>query len=146
MVVLVNFKDNKVWRFFAQKNIAHQTVDVYWMAQGVGGQSFRRRFPTEEFIEYDDSLAQPANEPTCSINYDEAKSLMQELWDCGIRPDGVEGTVEHVAALKAHIKSQSDMLQHFMLMQHQGVEPDLYEQIDKIKQALTDLNPGNPLV
>lgn len=141
----MNFKDNKVWRFYVEKNIANQSVDVFWMAQGVQGKSYRRKFPEVEQIEYEEGIAHP-QEPTFRLDYDEAQTLMQELWNIGCRPDGVEGTVEHVAALKTHLKSQSDILQHFMMMQQNPqitiMDNDMQDQMDKVKQAITDLNPG----
>ena len=136
----MKFKDNKQWRFFADRNIVSQTIDVYWMAQGIDGKSYKRDYGDPELTTAPEGITS-VSAPTFRMDYDEAQTLLQELWNTGMRPEGVEGTVAHVDALKAHIKSQSDMLQHFMMMQVQA-DPDTHAEIYKIKQALSDLNPG----
>jgi hypothetical protein len=143
----MNFSDNKVWRFYAEKNIANQSVDVFWMAQGVQGKSYRRAFPQVEQVEYEEGIAHP-QEPTFRLDYEEAQTLMQELWNTGLRPDGVEGTVEHVAALKVHLAAQSEVLQHFMMMQKNPqitiMDNDMQEQLDELKKVLVGLTDDHP--
>jgi len=144
----VKLKDNKQWRFFADRNIISQTIDVYWMAQGLDGKSYRREFGEYQSLASEDEGITHKADPTFRMDYEEAQTLVQELWNAGLRPEGVEGTVEHVNALKAHIKAQSDMLQHFMAMQKADSEPldadvlNFHEEITKIKAVLQDLNPG----
>lgn len=47
----------------------------------------------------------PINEPTLAISPQSARSLMQALWDAGIRPqDANLSTPAEVTALKNHIK------------------------------------------
>jgi hypothetical protein len=45
-----------------------------------------------------------ASEPTMALPMEEAKQLMQALWDAGVRPEYGNASGAHVAALQAHIK------------------------------------------
>lgn len=42
-------------------------------------------------------------EPFMTFTYDEAQSLMHQLWVLGFRPNNGEGTNSHVAALTHHL-------------------------------------------
>lgn len=42
-------------------------------------------------------------EPTLALSPSSARSLMQALWDAGIRPETGNGSGEHVQALQKHI-------------------------------------------
>ena len=137
----MQFKDNKVWRFFAEKNIAHQTVDLYWTAQGIAGKKYNRRIEQVDEEEVDEGVTM-VGLPTLRLGYEEAQTLMQELWNCGLRPDGVGSGKAEVDAMKSHLDSMKMVLGHFMQMQNHGVESELYDDIQKLKQALMDLNPG----
>jgi hypothetical protein len=43
-------------------------------------------------------------EPTLALSPSSARSLMQALWDAGIRPETGNGSGEHVQALQKHIE------------------------------------------
>lgn len=49
---------------------------------------------------------------TLAVDYDEAQQIMQELWECGIRPNGVESSNEYVQSLKDHIKTLQNQVAH----------------------------------
>ena len=42
--------------------------------------------------------------PSLELSHDSAISLMQALWDAGVRPNDGEGSGEQVRALKSHIE------------------------------------------
>lgn len=43
-------------------------------------------------------------EPTLALSHDSAQTLLQALWDAGLRPNNGAGSGAEVAALNAHIK------------------------------------------
>lgn len=55
-----------------------------------------------ELVEYDEHK-RPYVEPTLSMKTEEAKQLMQALWDAGVRPESGNGSGAQVEALQAHI-------------------------------------------
>lgn len=42
--------------------------------------------------------------PTCTLTMDSAQMLMDELWNCGVRPSNGEGSVGQIGAIKSHLE------------------------------------------
>lgn len=110
----MKFQHNKNWRWYVNRNIMKQTVDLYWMGQGVNGESFHRVFTEIKETVVEQGMMHSPDQPTLEIDYEQADSLMQELWDAGVRPKGVETGQAHVDALQKHIDSLQKTVEHFM--------------------------------
>lgn len=122
----MKFQHNKTWRWFVNRNIMTQKVDLYWMGEGVNGESYHRLFTEiKETVSEPGAIHSPG-EPTLAIDYDQADTLMQEMWNAGIRPKGVNTGQSHVDSMKDHISSLQEMCRYFMetgmTLAEQGVE------------------------
>jgi hypothetical protein len=53
-------------------------------------------------------------EPTMSLSPDHAQKLMDELWDCGLRPTQGAGTAGAMAATERHLKDMQKLLGHHL--------------------------------
>jgi hypothetical protein len=53
---------------------------------------------------------------TFAVDYDEAQQIMQELWECGVRPNGIESSNEYVQSLKDHIKTLQNQVAHLQTL------------------------------
>ena len=42
--------------------------------------------------------------PVMDMSFDEAQSLMNELWECGVRPAGAAGSMGQLTAVNAHLQ------------------------------------------
>lgn len=89
---------NFTWR--AQSTIYRQSIDLLALRE-IGGEleiieplviSVRRM-----------NLYEAISQPSLALEPDSARSLMQALWDAGIRPAEFKSTDAEVIALKSHI-------------------------------------------
>jgi hypothetical protein len=48
--------------------------------------------------------------PTFSMHVDDVKRMMQELWDQGIRPEGISTSEGEIGAVRAHLKDTQELL------------------------------------
>lgn len=108
----MKFADNKQWRFYAEKHLPSMMYRLYWVAEAISGQVWQRKLTAEEFQNEPHAMANP----TMEIGYDEAITLMTELWNAGCRPVGVESTQGEVEALKAHIASQQKTVDSLLVL------------------------------
>jgi hypothetical protein len=90
-------------KWFAHRNLVRLAVELLLVDESHGRRAFGNRtdltLTTEE--PGDEAFAR---EPTLSLPYDAAQTLLQALWDEGFRPNNDEGSAGHVAALQAHVK------------------------------------------
>jgi hypothetical protein len=112
----MKFQHNKVWRWYANRNIMTQKVDLYWMGEGTNGESYHRAFTTVEESCIEPGAIMSPDVPTLALDYDQADTLMQEMWNAGIRPKGVQTGQAHVDALHKHLDSLQKTVDHFMDM------------------------------
>lgn len=49
---------------------------------------------------------------TFHLTNDNAQMLMDELWECGVRPTNGEGSVGQIGALKAHLEDMRKLAFH----------------------------------
>jgi len=110
----MKFQHNKTWRWFVNRNIMSQQIDFYWMGEGVNGESFHRRFKEVEEITVEAGAMYSPGDPTLSLDYDQADTLMQEMWSAGMRPKGVQTGEAHVDSMREHIHSLQEMCRYFM--------------------------------
>lgn len=110
----MKFKHNKHWRWYVNRNIMSQKIDMYWMGEGVNGKSYFRRFKEIEEICVEEGEILNPDTPTLMLDYEEADTLMQEMWEAGIRPKDVQTGQAHVDALHKHIESLQKTVEHFM--------------------------------
>jgi len=132
-VVDMKFKDNKQWKWWGEKHIASQTVRLFQLAEGLNGEVFRREFTEASEIPYKNGA--PIENPTLTLEYDEARNIMHELWELGFRPAGVESSNEYVQSLKDHIKTLQSTNMHFMELQ-KGDFVDSLNLIEKAAKAI----------
>ena len=59
-------------------------------------------------------------EPAMSFTLDEAQRLMDELWNCGLRPSEGMGSAGSLAAVERHLKDMQSITKG--LLRKQGVE------------------------
>jgi len=51
-----------------------------------------------------------AVDPTFVLNYDEAQTLMDDLWNCGLRPTEGTGSAGAFAAQKSHLEDMRKLV------------------------------------
>lgn len=92
---------NLKWR--AQSTIYRDSIDLLGILDyGNGERHIAKR--TEFTLERHEPHA-PVYEPTIALSPDSARSLMQALWDAGVRPEDANlSSPAEVSALKNHIK------------------------------------------
>lgn len=111
----MKFHDNTKWKWFAEKHIASMTVRLFNIGEAVNGKTKSRRYGTvEEHVHEPGVFITPEENIALTLDYDEAREVMQELWELGIRPQGVESSSEYVQALKDHIQTLQIVNAHFM--------------------------------
>ena len=86
-------------KFLAQYALWRDTVDVVAVHESGG----RRWVGANHNIVMQEHDANAVMEPTLSLTPDQARSLLQALWDAGIRPAENTDRSGEVAALKQHI-------------------------------------------
>ncbi len=121
----MKFQHNKIWRWYVNRNIATQCVDLYWMGEGTNGKSFYRSFTTIEEYSIEAGEILNPDKPTLALEYEQADTLMQEMWNAGLRPKGVETGQAHVDALHKHIESLQKTVDHFMYANAMDAAGDL---------------------
>lgn len=90
-------------KWFAHRNLMRLAVELMLVDESHGRRAFGQRVeltlktvePGEEHV---------VREPTLSMRYEAAQSLLQALWNEGFRPNEGEGTAGQVAALQSHIR------------------------------------------
>lgn len=109
----MKFSDNTQWRWYAEKNIAYQQVRFYNVGTTPDGKMKHRAFETvkETVVDYGTSTID-TEAVTFAVDYDEAQQIMQELWECGVRPNGIESSNEYVQSLKDHIATLQNQVAH----------------------------------
>lgn len=60
------------------------------------------------------------NPPFLSLQFDEAQRLMDELWNCGLRPTDGSGSAGSLAATEKHLKDMSEIAKG--LLRKNGVQ------------------------
>jgi hypothetical protein len=53
-------------------------------------------------------------EPTFSLHINDVKQLMQELWDQGIRPEGISSSEGEIGAVRAHLKDLQELVNRIL--------------------------------
>lgn len=53
-------------------------------------------------------------DPTAVISIQEAQALLDELWNCGIRPSDGNGNVGQLGATERHLSDMRKLVSHFM--------------------------------
>lgn len=114
----MKFNDNTKWKWFAEKHLQTMTVRLYNIGEEINGKTKTRRFKEVEEQEHEPGMFIPPEESvTLSLDYDEAQDVIQELWNLGFRPSGVESSNEYVQSLKDHIATLQSTNLHFMDLQ-----------------------------
>jgi hypothetical protein len=72
--------------------------------------------------------------PTLILEYEEAQQVIQELWNLGFRPAGVESSNEYVQSLKDHIATLQAVNTFFMEVQ----KADFYEAMNVIDKHVLE--------
>jgi hypothetical protein len=87
--------------FEASRNHMRNGVDI-WIAEGNRKQNLvtDMTMRIEPFDDIDMSLIR---DPSMVLSLDSAQSLMDALWDAGVKPSGGEGHTAHIRALNAHL-------------------------------------------
>jgi|Cruoilmetagenom7_1024161.scaffolds.fasta_scaffold01557_7 hypothetical protein len=112
-IFLMKFNDNTKWRWFAEKSITHQRVHLFNVGETISGKTRTRQFKEAEEQEHEQGMFIPPDEAaTLALDYDEARDVMQELWNLGFRPMGIESSNEYIQSLKDHIKTLHHQVQH----------------------------------
>ena len=102
----MNFiQDNKVWRWFAQRNLPHNSIDLFLMAESVsGGKLFKRKVSYTE-ISYESSQTDVVDElPSMRLHPDEARMLMDAMWAEGVRPTKVGDEQARIEQYQSEVK------------------------------------------
>ena len=143
----MKFQHNKTWRWFVNRNIMKQKVELYWMGEGVNGESYHRQFTEIKETVVEAGAMHSPDVPTFDLHYEEADTLMQEMWNAGMRPKGVQSGEAHIDSMKNHIHSLQEMCRYFMesgmTLAEQGTE-DLEllgpSPFDKLKEQVEALS------
>ena len=100
----MNFiKDNKEWRWYAHRNIMTASVDLFWMSD-FGTKVYRRTLVAHEKEIDTEGLVATGNEDvSLRLPYDEAQTLMDELWKAGLRPTNIGDPVARIAQYKNEV-------------------------------------------
>ena len=128
----MKFSNNTQWRWYADKNIASQQVRFYNVGQTPDGKLKHRAFTeVKETIAEQGDVMIDGEAVTLAVDYDEAQQIMQELWECGIRPNGIESSNEYVQSLKDHIKTLQNQVAHLQSL----TTPAPIDNIENVKKA-----------
>ncbi len=128
----MKFNDNTKWKWFAEKHLQTMTVRLYNIGEALTGETKSRRFTqVEEQVHDAGVFIPPEDSVTLSLDYDEAQDVIQELWNLGFRPSGVESSNEYVQSLKDHIMTLQSTNLHFMELQ----KGDFVDALNLIEKA-----------
>lgn len=89
-------------KWLAQSTIYRDSVDLV-LVDDFGNRERAVAQPVEFIMERHEP-ARVIEAPTLSLQHDSAQSLLQALWDAGLRPNDGRGSDAEVNALKAHLK------------------------------------------
>lgn len=113
----MKFSDNTQWRWYAEKKIATQQVRFYQVGTTPDGKMKHRTFTeVKETVVEDGTSTIDTEAVTLAVDYDEAQQIMQELWECGLRPTGIESSNVYVQSLKDHIATLQDQVKHLQVL------------------------------
>lgn len=59
---------------------------------------------THDNLQWEERPTAVEVEPTISLEYEEAQKLMDELWNCGLRPSEGSGSAGALAATQKHLE------------------------------------------
>jgi len=85
----------------AQRNPAVRGVDL-WVMTGKDGAKQIYQNVTMTKVNITDRAFNSL--PTISLSNEAAQSLMDALWEAGVKPSGGEGHTAHIRALNAHLE------------------------------------------
>jgi len=93
--------------FAAIKNPASRKVEIFAKQKRYNGQVSYWKNVIVETVSENDPDYSPAvyAPPPMQFSYEDAQSLMDALWDAGIKPSGGEGHTAHIRALNDHLDS-----------------------------------------
>jgi hypothetical protein len=130
----MKYNDNTVWRWFADKKIAMMKVHLWQVGETPTGKLKRREIV--EFSEHinEEGAVKYTDNPTLILEYEEAQQVIQELWNLGFRPAGVESSNEYVQSLKDHIATLQAVNTFFMEVQ----KADFYEAMNVIDKHVLE--------
>jgi len=100
---------NLLWR--AQSTVYRESVDLV-AVQRWGDKIAVAKPMAFKLVEQDRHLAISA--PTLELHPDSAQSLMQALWDAGVRPNDGAGSDAEVGALKHHRAFTEDLVRKLL--------------------------------
>jgi len=83
---------------FASLN--YRSVDITWVDRSSDGK-LRAIPPVAEPVAFDEG-SNPL--PTMRLTREAAQMLMDELWNCNIRPEGAAGSVGQLGAVEKHLQ------------------------------------------
>lgn len=91
--------------FAAIKNPASRKVEIFGRQKDYNGHTSYIRSVTVETISADDENYNSAvyTPPPIQLSEESAQSLMDALWDAGVKPSGGEGHTAHIRALNDHL-------------------------------------------
>lgn len=88
-------------KWLAQSTIYRDSIDLLAIADfGPQGRHIGQSTP---IVFTREELNTPVERPTLELSPDSARSLMQALWDAGIRPADLQDPSGEVRALKGHV-------------------------------------------
>lgn len=88
------------YRWYAQKVFQTQGIELLLVNEENGHRAYG--LPTDFIIKTEESAA-AIIDPTLKLTEGVAQSLLQALWDVGLRPNNGEGTSAQVEGMKKHI-------------------------------------------
>lgn len=92
--------------FAAIQNPAAKTLDL-WIREGNATQNV----VTNVSLTIESSAESPVmTEPSMRLSRESAQSLMDALWDAGVKPSGGEGHTAHIRALNAHLEDMRTLV------------------------------------
>lgn len=86
-------------KFFAERQQMGSRIAVYLMQNHNG----HPLFVAQSLVFQEQPPGEAHPEPTLSLTPDEAQSLMDELWGCGLRPTEGTGSAGALAATERHL-------------------------------------------
>jgi len=88
--------------FMARREDWNSGISIY-MRQRTAGEGSKYA-ATITMVQYDDACYPVIIDPMLRIEIQEAQQLMDELWQCGLRPTEGSGSAGSLAATERHLK------------------------------------------
>jgi len=101
-------------KVFVQNNQCSFGLSVYVLDTGEDG--VQRLGREIEFAEYDPTTV---NSPTLSLGNHTAQMLIDQLWNCGIRPSEGSGSAGQLASTQRHLADMRAIAAKFLRVQWQ---------------------------